>query len=220
MTVQDENGVYRSLARERRNQRRKQLGVGLAGLAAIAGAGAFAVQSELIDLAPPADEPPLVIAQPPPSPPPSAKASTSASRARGLAPATPWRVVRSGVRQRTSPTPSPPPPPSVAAAAAPITELTETTASGAIRVTTAGFDLTGRAELTVAGDRGWPVDKARCTRNIRSTPAGDPRVVPSMLVCWRTSAQRSVVTIAVAERGRPSSAESVAVLEREWARLG
>jgi hypothetical protein len=40
-----------------------------------------------------------------------------------------------------------------------------------------------------------------------------------MLVCWRTSARRSVVTVAVAEQGRPSSGDSVAVIQREWARL-
>ncbi|WP_127504268.1 hypothetical protein [Actinoplanes solisilvae] len=221
MTVQDENGVYRSLARERRNQRRKQLGVGLAGLLAIAGAGAFAAQIDVVDLLPSSDRP-LVIAQPQrtPSASPSPAASAPVSVVRSKKTVTPWRVVRSGVRQRTSPTPPPPPSPSVLIASAPVVQLNENTASGTIRVTVAAFDLSGRPELALVGDQGWAVGRARCSRSARSDAGAAASAAPPTLVCWRTSPQRSVVTVATSSRGRPATAESIAVLEREWARLG
>jgi hypothetical protein len=243
MTVHEENGVYRSVMRDRRTQRRKQLGVGLAGLLALAGAGAFVVQAQVIDLSErTAAQEPRVIA-PPPSPSPSPSPSepspsepspAAASNSRSASP-TPALVTRSGARQETSPTPLPSPTPAgptpaaVVSALSPkmaaaetrqVTRRNETTGEGTIRVTSAGFDLGGRPELAIAGDRGWAVGRARCTKSIRSGPDHQVRVVPSTLVCWRTSPNRSVVTVAVADQGRPSSGTSVTVLDREWARIG
>jgi len=234
MIVQDENGVYRSLARERRNQRRKQLGVGLAGLAAIVSAAAFAAQSGLIDLTPSRST-----AARKPVPPVSAphrqtqqKPLPSASRTTAVVAPTRGRATRAAVRQKKSPPPPPPPPPpsrpnpASAASAASAAGLVagelrrrnETVESGTIQVTSAGFDLSGRPELAVAGDRGRAVGRARCTKNVRPAAAERVRAMPSMLVCWRTSATRSVVTVAVADHGRPAEAESLAVIEREWSR--
>lgn len=221
MTVHDENGVYRSSQREKRIQRRKQFGVAVAGLAVFGAAGLFAVQA--IDLAEntAALEVPAV-ARPVPSFSPSSSPTSAA------APVTvPARATRDGVRQQASPTPTPTPSlsPSVSssasgvAAAGMVNRHDEEAAGGTIRVTSAGFDLTGQPELALVGDAGWRVGRARCTRTVRNSPGERPRVVPSTLVCWRVSSKRSVVTVAVTVRGRPSSGESVAVLEREWARL-
>ncbi|MGK5678064.1 hypothetical protein [Actinoplanes sp. URMC 104] len=221
--MSEENGVYRSVMRERRNQRRKQLGVGLAGLAAIAGAGAFVAQSQLVDLArttstrePYALGPPALLS---PSP------SVSGARSRAVTPV-PGRLLRSAARQETSPTPTPSPSPSTSASASPgvvaaalVKRHSETTRQATIRVTSARFDLTGQPELAVVGDDGWVMGRARCTKTLRSAPGQPPKAVPSMLVCWRTSPSRSVVTVAVAAKGRPSAGESVAALEREWERL-
>ncbi|MCY1145363.1 hypothetical protein OWR29_45805 [Actinoplanes sp. Pm04-4] len=225
MTVQDENGVYRSLARERRNQRRKQLGVGLAGLAAFGGAGVFLVQSQLIDMSrTTAIREPRVVVPATHAPSPSRSASPPSGRT--VPAASPGKVSRSGVRLRVSPPPPPPPSPSISVsasagltAATQLNEHSETTNTGRIRVTSAGYDLTGRPQLAIAGDTGWLVGGARCTKTLRTESNEQPRVVPTMLVCWRTSARRSVVTVAVADRGRPSSGDSVAVIQREWARL-
>ncbi|WP_250033357.1 hypothetical protein [Paractinoplanes maris] len=236
MTVQDENGVYRSLARERRNQRRKQLGVGLAGVAVFAGAGSFVMQSRLIDLSRHTEtREPLAVAPRPVPAPSSSSPSPSPSVSSGLA-AGPGRVTRDGARQRVSPAPPPSSTaatsvasPSIAAAtsasspsmavAASLNRHEETTRSSRIRVTSAGFDLTGKPELSIVGDPGWEVGAARCTKTVRSATGEQVRVMPSVLVCWRTSPRRSVVTVATAKRGRPSSGESVAVIDREWARL-
>ena len=95
-----------------------------------------------------------------------------------------------------------------------VSSSTLTTAEGSIRVTTAKADLAERSDLLLAADGG----DGRCTRNLR-IGAPDARVVPDMLLCWRTSATRSVITLATATRGRPSEMASLAVLDREWARL-
>ncbi|MEU8813363.1 hypothetical protein [Actinoplanes sp. NPDC048796] len=99
-------------------------------------------------------------------------------------------------------------------------QRTETTADGTMRVITAKGDLTGQNELLWAADKGEKVGTARCTQRFRFS-AGDPgRERPSMLLCWRTSEGRSVVTVAVAKKGRPSPATSVATINREWSKLG
>ncbi|TDO41345.1 hypothetical protein [Paractinoplanes brasiliensis] len=225
MTVHDENGVYRSSQREKRIQRRKQFGVAVAGLAVFGAAGLFAAQA--IDLAEntAALEVPVVT-----RPVPSFSPSPSPTSAAAPAPV-PGRATRDGVRQEASPTPTPTPTPTPSsspsvspsapgvAAAGLVNRHDEEAAGGTIRVTSAGFDLTGQPELALAGDAGWRVGRARCTRTVRNSPGDRPREVPSTLVCWRVSPKRSVVVVAVTQRGRPSSRESVAALEREWARL-
>ncbi len=237
MTGQNGSGVYRSVRLDRRTQRRKQLGVALAGLAVFGAAGAFVAQIQVFDLTrrTTAQEPRSLAPPVTPSPSSSSPSSTVSPSTRSRK-ATPEPVNRSGARQRTSPTPTPTPTPSLslsvpasvaassaglsAAAERKVQNRSETTAGGTIRVTTAGFDLSGRPELDIAGDRGWAVGRARCTHSIRSDSGRQVRAAPGMLVCWRTSPARSVVTVAVSARGRAQSGESIAVLEREWTRLG
>ncbi|MBU2666441.1 hypothetical protein KOI35_23325 [Actinoplanes bogorensis] len=225
MTVHDENGVYRSGTRERRIQRRKQLGVGLAGMAVFGAAGVFGMQAYTVaenTAASIQDHPVLRPRVPPTSPSPSP--SVSRSRARDAASTGPGKVTRDGARQRTSPTPTPSPSLSVSAspgmtAAEAVNRHDESAPGATIRVTSAAFDLTGQPELAIVGDDGWTVGRARCTKTVRNDPGARPRVVPTTLVCWRVSPDRSVVTVATAARGRPSSGQTVAALEREWARL-
>ncbi|GAB2617329.1 hypothetical protein Aab01nite_30580 [Paractinoplanes abujensis] len=223
MTVHDENGVYRSGMRERRIQRRKQLGVAVAGLAVFGAAGLFVVQGIQLAQNTVALEPPVVVT-PSQSPAPSSAPAPSRTKAR-TGPAGPGKPNRSGARQETSPTPTPTPTPTPSpsasgmAVAEVINRHDEPATGGTIRVTSAGFDLTGEPELALAGDDGWAVGRARCTRTVRNEPGARPRVVPSTLVCWRVSPRRSVVTVAITSQGRPSSGETVAALEREWARL-
>jgi len=96
---------------------------------------------------------------------------------------------------------------------------TEQTTGGTIRITTARADLTGQQGQQLAADDGTPAADAHCTRRLHFSNAAKPEEVPSLLLCWRTSAKRSVVTLAVAKRGRPSAADSAAVIDREWAKL-
>ncbi|MEU4241232.1 hypothetical protein [Actinoplanes sp. NPDC026619] len=48
----------------------------------------------------------------------------------------------------------------------------------------------------------------------------EPREIPTILLCWQTSASRSVVTFAVSDKGKPAVNESLKVIDREWAKLG
>jgi hypothetical protein len=104
--------------------------------------------------------------------------------------------------------------------AADVSQRTEDTKEGTIRVTSAKGDLSGQQEMLMAADDGHPVGDAQCTQNLRFSNAATARKIPTVLLCWRTSATRSVVTFAVAKKGKPSAASSVAVLDREWKKLG
>lgn len=100
-----------------------------------------------------------------------------------------------------------------------ISTRTEPTSEGTIRITTAPGDLTGQQDQLLAGDDGRRVGTSRCTQSVRFTRSAPARVIPNMLLCWRTSDSRSVVTMAVARKGKPSAAASTAVIDREWAKL-
>jgi hypothetical protein len=89
-----------------------------------------------------------------------------------------------------------------------------------LRIITAKYDLTGQRELAWAADGGEPVGNAHCTQNFHFSNNGTARERPTMLLCWLTSAGKSVVTVAVTKQGRPSTAASVATIDQQWAKLG
>jgi hypothetical protein len=91
---------------------------------------------------------------------------------------------------------------------------------GTMRVVTAHGDLTGLRELawvaggvTVHGD-------VRCTQTFRFANQAKPTRQPTLLLCWKTSPTRSVVTAQVRTDGHPSVSRSTAVIAREWRKLG
>ena len=108
----------------------------------------------------------------------------------------------------------------VAAAGGTIVVANEPGADGsAIRVLSARYDLTDGGSLLWAADDGVPVGDTRCTRNLRvdgSAPTNRPRV----LLCWRVSAGKSVVTVATGPSRGPVPAASARVIDRVWQRLG
>jgi hypothetical protein len=89
-----------------------------------------------------------------------------------------------------------------------------------MRVVTARGNLTGQRELAWVADTGQPVGDARCTQNFKIGPGGKPRVRPTMLICWRTSADRSVYTVLVDIEHPPSKQASVQAIDEAWTRLG
>ncbi|MEU4241238.1 hypothetical protein [Actinoplanes sp. NPDC026619] len=224
VNMHDDGEVYHSAMPERRRRRRTQAIVGAIGLAAVLGPGAYFATAQILDRQRAAtvtqDAGVLVPVMPSEEPAPT-PSGTSGS------PVLPVRSTMSAVRQSTSPTPVPSGPSALAsgfsglsAQDAGVIEQNFTTADGTIRVQAARFDLSGQKDLTMAGDNGRPVGTARCTQNMRF--AGDPgvREVPSMLLCWRTSVDRSVITMAVAAAGRPARERSLELLDRQWVNLG
>jgi len=111
--------------------------------------------------------------------------------------------------------------PGLAAASGPVTVLNRSGTDGsAIRVVSARYDLTGRWELLAAADRGQAVGGARCTRNLRVGTAATPEARPGMLLCWRTAANKSVVTVAINKAHSPSARVSASVVDQEWIAMG
>ncbi|GIF17757.1 hypothetical protein Ate02nite_04870 [Paractinoplanes tereljensis] len=90
---------------------------------------------------------------------------------------------------------------------------------GSMRIVSAPFDLTGRRELAWVAGKGRKVGNAECTDKIQLSNEDKPETRPMMLLCWRTSATKSVVTVAVVPKGRPNAATSVAELNKQWAKM-
>ena len=89
-----------------------------------------------------------------------------------------------------------------------------------LQVVSARRDLTGQRELAWAADQGRAVGAVRCTQNFRFTAGAKASEKPTLLVCWRISANRSVYSIAVTAAGRPSMTASAAAIDRRWSKLG
>jgi hypothetical protein len=227
-------------SRRRSLQRRKKALVAFLGLAAVLGGGSYGVTTwlaarESITTLTDAFGP-VTASSSAARPHPSTKRPKK-TPAPGPAPAT-----KSAARQQYRPSPTPTPTSTLTddqiaavqvghllerphaagsmAAASAVTVTDETAADGSlIRVVSARHDLTGRWESLWAADPGRPVGTARCTQNFRINGGSYAEVRPGMLLCWRTSAAKSVVTVATVRAGRPSTAASVAVVEREWSRI-
>jgi hypothetical protein len=89
---------------------------------------------------------------------------------------------------------------------------------GTMRIMSARYDLSGQREMLWAADRGHPEGDAHCTNNFHFSATGVASVRPTMLLCWRTSDDRSVVVLTVAKN--PSTAGSVGVIDKRWNELG
>jgi hypothetical protein len=233
------NGSYDPDA-ARRSRRRGQVGVGAIGLAAIFGAGAFLVTEALnrdssapapealapgttaTSAAPPAtpsktsaaSRPPAVSVSRTPSPYASPRTKTAAERVADAR----SQAAEDGVRvQRPLP---------AASAARALQDLTVTDSGslrddrGTLRVVSARGDLTGYKELAWVANDGDPVGPARCSQTFRFANHAKPARKPNLLVCWRTSAAKSVYTVTVDLDGHPSKQDSVAALAKRWDALG
>jgi hypothetical protein len=241
------SGVSHRSSAGRWPQRLKKAAVGLVGLAALFGGGTFLVTSVLAARTGTDGPGALAPASPPGSSPAEVRlAPAHRSPAPGPIPGTLGAARQSS---RPSPTPSPPPSLAPApltddevaasqvsrllqapapaptasgltATSSPVTVTRETAADGsAIRVVAARYDLTGRGELLAAADRGHQTGKARCTDNFRVPGSEAAQSRPGLLLCWRTSAARSVVTVAVRRTGAPGTTASVAAINRAWTAL-
>jgi hypothetical protein len=86
-----------------------------------------------------------------------------------------------------------------------------------LRVISAPGDLTGKLELAWVTDGGTAVGDAHCTQTFRFNPKLPVGTRPTLMLCWRTSPERSVYTLLVDEAQPPSAQASLAVLDRVWA---
>jgi hypothetical protein len=96
----------------------------------------------------------------------------------------------------------------------------ETGADGsAIRIVSGRHDLTAGGTRLGAADSGVQVGDSRCTRNVQLDNRRS-EVRTGLLLCWRASATRSVVTVATIRGGRPIESTSARVIDRIWRQLG
>ncbi|WP_229069767.1 hypothetical protein [Actinoplanes sp. DH11] len=220
---------------ERRNRRRKQAIVGIAGAAAVLAGVGFLV-TQLNDSGQPSLPEPAALA--PQTLPTSASAEVPASAEPSVSRTSKMPKPADAVETSPSPTPSvsPAATPSASAAqssaaakdlstklakrAGPVSERTEVLANGTIRIVSAPRDLSGEREMLLADGKGKPAGKGvNCTTKVRfntGVPEGDR---PTVLLCWRTSSARSVVTMAVTPAGDPPTASSVEIIGKEWQRI-
>ncbi|MEV6493884.1 hypothetical protein AB0M20_35470, partial [Actinoplanes sp. NPDC051633] len=223
------------------NARRKQAIVGVVGLAAILGGGAYVLTDHLTGHEPattsetgalaPVAPPPTSVAPPPASPsaPPAttpAKASapkSATTKSPAASKSTADRVKaardagkRAGVKI-TRPLSQTPADRSVTAADLTVSQTSSGRAT--LKVVSARKNLAGYRELGWVADDGEPVGAAQCSQTFRFNAGMKPAEKPALLICWRTSATRSVYTIATNPDGRPSKQASVAAIDRQWERL-
>jgi hypothetical protein len=92
-------------------------------------------------------------------------------------------------------------------------------AGATMRLVSARSDLTGQQELGWVADKGEPVGKARCTKKIQLSNNSKAGVRKNLLICWRTSATKSVFTVTVDRDGKPSKRKSVAAIAKRWAEM-
>ena len=234
--------------RPRTHRRRKQAIAGAVGLAAVLGGGALAADrmtrdadTVSADVAAPATVAPssaaLSSAAPASSVPPSAAQSPAASSAAtpgrassapAPAPATTKPKTRAqmideakGAAAKADNVRRPNPPKIVPAdAKVTVTQSGSLAEGGTLKVVSARADLTGQRELGIVADEGRAVGDARCTQNIRFSEGQPAQEKPTLLICWRTSAGKSVYTVSTVRTGRPSAENAVAALNRQWAKLG
>jgi hypothetical protein len=90
---------------------------------------------------------------------------------------------------------------------------------GTMRIMSARYDLSGQREMLWAADTGTEAGAARCTQNFRFARGQTPRVRKTMLLCWRNTADRSVVVLAVARTDAPDTTQVLNVLDTQWNRL-
>jgi hypothetical protein len=229
---QPEGGLYASASAadpDRAARHRRRLAAGITGaVAALAGA-TFLVTQLMNERQPTLPEPAALAPQTTPA--------TTASTPEVTAPVsrTP-KITRHAAPVEVSPAPSmeasreASPDSAEARASAAIDELRERLRlserskvtehpyeDGTMRVVASWRDVSGESLLLRARDAGKPSGKgARCTTAIRDDP--DVNLGrPLTLMCWRTSASRSVVVVTTASSaGAEAVAVAVSLIDTEW----
>ncbi|GGM97710.1 hypothetical protein FHR83_000244 [Actinoplanes campanulatus] len=220
-------------APERATRRRGQVAIGVAGAVAVLSGVGFLATQLMNESQPTRPEPAALAPQTTPASPTVGAAGISPSDAR-----TPGKATKQAAPAHRSPAHTPAssrqasPAPDAARASSVISDLrkrfgfggpeiadrTEKLGEGTVRIVTAQSDLTGDRELILAGDDGTEVGGGvHCTTDVPNDTVMSP--APEMLMCWRTSPERSVITMTTTPEGEPSTADSVVVIQREWDRL-
>ncbi len=89
-----------------------------------------------------------------------------------------------------------------------------------IRAVAGRADLTGQLEFAWAADAGRtvksPEGDAHCTQNLILVPGSKASVRPTVMLCWRTSAELSAYGVVIDFDHHPTDAQGMAVLDTTW----
>jgi hypothetical protein len=224
--------------RARSSGRRRKAVIGVTGLAAVLGVGAFVITDRLSepsstrDVAAISAPRPAAATSPAPSPTspaptPSPSASPSATSAAATVAEPDPEVSREIIAARSR----------AAADGVPllrgltskaldsVSDVRVTSSGspqavgGTLKVVSARGDLTGYQELAWVGDDGEAVGDARCSQQFRLSNDVKATKRPTLLICWHTSAAKSVYTVALSLKSPPSKRASVAAIDQAWAQL-
>ncbi|GAA0422923.1 hypothetical protein Aca07nite_24000 [Actinoplanes capillaceus] len=91
---------------------------------------------------------------------------------------------------------------------------------GIVRMVTARGDLTGRGELAYVAGGVRKHRNASCSQTFQFSTNPRPAKKDNLLMCWRTSPVKSVLAIVVDPKGRPSRDKAVDALEKSWRAMG
>lgn len=211
-----------------RNSRpsRGRLAVGAVGLAAVLGVGAYTITSEVVDSGRTEAQDIRVIGPAPsgdPGSPDPAVSTSPAPSVNSSASALPREVVekiiearkkmaKDGVGvQRALPE-------TVGTNAAEVERTTKGSLKegGIVRVVTARGDLSGHGELAAVAGAVKEHRNVPCSQTFRFSSSAVPTKKDNLLMCWRTTASKSVVAIVVDPKGHPSRDKAVDALEKKW----
>ena len=246
MAIDNDDQPGGGVSPSRRLNLRRRIAVGVVGAVAALGVGAYAITSHVVgqdstairDTEAPA---PMVSAGPtlssaavasgspsvsaPGSLSVGASASSAAKPSKAvsrapLGPAVQKQIdeARAAAKARRQVTKPLPPPRKVVPDSAVSTRIMQTKASY-LRITTARADLKNQKDQRMAADEGTKTGNVNCTQRFHFASNAKPRVIPNMMICWRVSASRSVVTLGVTYKGKPSMSTYADVIAREWAKL-
>jgi hypothetical protein len=240
-------GVY-SPDGARRDRRRRKLVAGISGLAVVLGVGAFYATGSLAhkdQIAPDAGALTPFAPADSPTPTPTQPTGTAAATRTGLAVGPSWspspdlsktapsataspksaeqevRDAREAAAKDGVPLMRPRPTTTLAAAAVTATDSGSLKKDGTtLRLVSARGDLTGQRELGWVAGGAKRYGDATCSQTMQFANNEKPKKIANLLICWRTSATRSVATVMVNVNGHPSRAASVAALDKRWKELG
>jgi hypothetical protein len=116
-------------------------------------------------------------------------------------------------------------PPAEQPTVAPVVGLSRTTTGslakgGIVRVVSARSDLTGQQELAWVAGGVSDFGDDKCSQTFKLDNDPEPQEKPNLLLCWRTSAKKSVVAVVVDPKGHPSRPEALTELHKKWQSLG
>jgi hypothetical protein len=85
-----------------------------------------------------------------------------------------------------------------------------------VRVVAARTDLAKQLDQNWAVDAGHQVGEDRCTQNVRPVAAGKAGIRPTVMLCWRDSAELSAYVLIIDPKATVTEAEGSTALDQVW----